>query len=157
LTFREREAKMSVETQKRELSEFGLVEVVEPISSQYVNLIVSEPRSSRTLKEKQLTSEYLKRSNGEPRIILCQKRVGGAFDDSGSSHKFVFDIGMLTVEDLSHLAMIPPGADKLMIEVHLNPTQVMSDAAQLLTAADFSEIIGKFKVLAHCSCDGIKT
>ncbi len=152
---------MTADMQKREgLSGFGLVKVVEPISIQYISPIVLEPKAA-TPKERQLAIDYILRSNGDYRVILCC--VGRIPSRHSQLEEFNFDIGLVSgVNRLSHLPVISDlkldlsSRFELIVEVHLNPVQFISDAAQLLTMVDFSKIIRNFKVLACCSCVGRK-
>lgn len=139
---------------KATLSGFGLAKITESISNQYVGLMILVPKTGITAKERQLAIEYVQRPDGYHRIILCliQKRI-----NDSDIREFSFDIGILSpVKELSRLVEIPAKVDRLMIEVHLNPTVDLSAIAQPLTMKDFSAIIGNLKSLASCSCQGRK-
>ncbi len=119
-----------------------------------------------TLEEWLLAAEYLL-SHGNRDVILCERGIRSY----ETATRFTFDINAIPViKRLSHLPIIgdpshatgkwylvPPialaavaaGVDGLIIEVHPNPDQALSDGVQSLTLANFEKLMGKVRTLAE--------
>lgn len=118
-----------------------------------------------TVEELLMSAEYIL-SNGNPRVILCERGIR-------SFEKYTrntLDISAVPViKDLSHLpvivdpshatgvrSLVPPvskgaiatGADGLIIEVHPRPDEALSDGAQSMYPADFAELMSDLKHVA---------
>lgn len=113
---------------------------------------------SGLIEEWLLAAEYIL-SQGNPKVILCERGIR-TFE---TSYRNTFDVNAIPlVKELSHLpiiadpshgtgkwalvkpvamAAIAAGADGLMVEVHPNPAQALSDGAQSLTFERFAEMI----------------
>jgi 3-deoxy-7-phosphoheptulonate synthase len=100
-------------------------------------------------------------------VILCERGIR-TFEDST---RFTLDISSIgVVKRSSHLpiivdpshaaghyqlvpslakAALAAGADGLMIEVHPDPTNALSDGLQSLTFSDFERLMGELRSLAH--------
>ncbi len=119
-----------------------------------------------TIEEWLLAAEYIL-SEGNPNVILCERGIR-TFE---TATRNTLDLNAIAlVKRLSHLpvisdpshgtghwylvrpmsmASIAVGADGLMIEVHPNPEQALSDGAQSLTPANFAELMGGARSLAE--------
>ena len=120
---------------------------------------------SATLTELLLAAEYLL-AEGNDDVILCERGVR-SFD---SHTRNLLDLTAIpVVKSLSHLpiiadpshgtgirdkvipmarAAVAAGADGLMVEVHPNPPQALSDGAQSLYPNQFGELMDQIRVIA---------
>lgn len=121
---------------------------------------------SGTIEEWLLASEYILSQNN-PNVILCERGIR----TYETATRNTLDLNAIAlVKRLSHLpiisdpshgtgkwylvrpmslASIAVGADGLMIEVHPNPDHALSDGAQSLTPANFSELADECRSLAE--------
>jgi 3-deoxy-7-phosphoheptulonate synthase len=112
-----------------------------------------------------LSAEYVL-SEGNPDVILCERGIRGP--DPGTRN--LLDLSAIpSVKSLSHLpimadpshgtgkralvpamarAAIAAGADGLLIEVHLNPAEALSDGAQSLYPEQFALLMGELRGIA---------
>jgi len=119
-----------------------------------------------TIEEWLMAADYLLRGNGF-NVILCERGVR-TFDNST---RFTLDVGAIpVVKRLSHLPIIvdpshaagnfryvpvlaraatAAGADGLIIEIHPDPQNALSDGAQSLTFSDFARLIGEIRIIAE--------
>ena len=103
---------------------------------------------------------------GNPNVILCERGIR-TFEDST---RFTLDIAAIGVikrnshlpvivdpsHAAGHYALVPTlaraavaaGADGLLIEVHPDPVNALSDGLQSLTFSDFERLMGELKALA---------
>lgn len=117
---------------------------------------------SSTLEELLMSAEYIM-AGGNENVILCERGIR-TFEPSMRNTLDISAIPMLkhlshlpVIVDPSHAAgiswMVEPlakaavaaGADGLMIEVHNDPANALSDGAQCLTPAQFDALMGKIK------------
>jgi 3-deoxy-7-phosphoheptulonate synthase len=120
---------------------------------------------SSTIKEWLMAAEYIM-SRGNQEVILCERGIR-TFE---TATRNTLDLSAVPViKQLSHLpvivdpshgvgkwdlvapmamAAVAAGADGLMIEVHTNPEEAMSDGEQSLKPEVFSQLMGTFKPLA---------
>ena len=120
---------------------------------------------SATIEELLLSSEYIL-SGGNYNVILCERGIR-TFE---TYLRNTLDIAAIPViKKLSHLPIladpshgtgrrdkVPPmaraaiaaGADGLLIEVHNDPDHALSDGAQSLTPAEFSQLMGEIRIIA---------
>jgi 3-deoxy-7-phosphoheptulonate synthase len=118
-----------------------------------------------TLNELLLSAEYIL-AEGNGQVILCERGVRG-FD---THTRNLLDLTAIpVVKALSHLpiiadpshgtgvrtkvipmarAAVAAGADGLIIEVHADPDRAVSDAAQTLSPAQFSEMMTQIRGIA---------
>jgi len=118
---------------------------------------------SATIDEFLLAAEYVL-SQGNPNVILCERGVV-AFDKSYTRN--LFDIAAIPVlKEHSHLPVIADpshatgvaryvlpmskaakiaGADGLMVEMHPNPKEALSDGSQALTPEQFKHLVSELK------------
>jgi 3-deoxy-7-phosphoheptulonate synthase len=118
-----------------------------------------------TITELLLSAEYLL-AEGNDQVILCERGIRG-FDPATRN---VFDLTAIPlVHKLSHLpiiadpshatglrdkvtpmarAAVAAGADGLMVEVHPQPDQAMSDGGQSLFPEQFAELMKQCRVIA---------
>ena len=113
---------------------------------------------SATIKELLMSAEYIM-SEGNPNVILCERGIR----TYETYTRNTFDVSAISVlKQITHLpvvgdpshatgksnlikpmsmAAVVSGADALEIEVHCNPEKALSDAAQQLTPAQFTEVM----------------
>ncbi len=121
---------------------------------------------SSTIKELLMSAEYVA-SEGNLNIIICERGIR-TFEDFT---RFTLDINAVpAVKSQSHLpiivdpshgtgkwglvsavskAGIAAGADGLIIEVHSNPEEALSDGAQSLYPEKFEELMGGLRKVAE--------
>lgn len=121
---------------------------------------------SATITELLLAAEYLL-SEGNPDVVLCERGVRG-FDPTTRN---VFDLTAIPlVKSLTHLpivgdpshgtgvrdkvvpmarAAVAAGADGLIVEVHPNPPEALSDGAQSLYPEQFGELVAQCGPIAR--------
>jgi len=121
---------------------------------------------SSTIKEWLMSAEYIL-SKGNFNVILCERGIR-TFEEFTRN---TLDISAIpAVEQLSHLpivvdpshaagkwglvsslskAAIAAGADGLIIEVHSNPEEALSDGVQSLLPERFAELMQELKVIAR--------
>jgi 3-deoxy-7-phosphoheptulonate synthase len=121
---------------------------------------------SATIDEFLLAAEYVL-SQGNPDVILCERGIT-AFDRQYTRN--VLDLGIIpALKEYSHLPVIADpshgtgvaryvrpmakaamvsGADGVMIEMHPNPKEALSDGSQALTPETFKSVIEDLKNLA---------
>lgn len=117
-----------------------------------------------TIQEWLLCAEYIL-SEGNPNVILCERGIR-TFEPYTRN---TFDLSsVLAAQHLTHLPviadpshgtghayMVPPmslaacaaGADGLIIEVHVNPSEATSDKDQTISTVDFSRLMHQLGVL----------
>ena len=123
--------------------------------------VVLKRGPASTIKEFLLAAEHIM-YNGNEKVILCERGVKG-FDSSYTRN--VLDISAIPViKKYSHLPVIVDpshgtgqryliepmakaglvaGADGVMVEVHHNPAQALSDGKQSLSIPQFKEVFAK--------------
>lgn len=122
---------------------------------------------SATIEEWLQAADYILKSNGEnPNVILCHRGIR-TFDNST---RFTYDVGAIpllkklthlpVITDPSHAAgkfdLVPAyakmavagGTDGLIIEIHPDPKNALSDGAQSLSFNDFSRMMDELENLA---------
>ncbi|MCM8781201.1 MAG: 3-deoxy-7-phosphoheptulonate synthase, partial [Candidatus Omnitrophica bacterium] len=120
---------------------------------------------SSTVKELLMSAEYIL-AGGNFNVILCERGIR-TFEDSTRNTLDVSAVA--TVKQLSHLpiivdpshaagkwglvpslskAAIAAGADGLIIEVHTNPENALSDGVQSLLPSNFASLMEELKLLA---------
>lgn len=118
-----------------------------------------------TIEELLLAAEYIL-AHGNPEVILCERGIR-TFEKATRNTLALAAVPL--VKELSHLpiivdpshatgkksliepmakAAIACGADGLIIEVHPNPKEALSDAQQQLTPERFKEILENLKPIA---------
>lgn len=129
---------------------------------------------SATIDEFLLAAEYLLHHNNS-KVLLCERGVHPL--DRGYTRN-TLDLGAVPVlKEISHLpvvvdpshgtgvsryvpamalAAIAAGADALMVEMHPNPREALSDGAQSLTPAQFQMLMSRLKILAQAFDRGIQ-
>ena len=121
---------------------------------------------SNTIKEFLMSAEYIL-SEGNFNVILCERGIR-TFEDAT---RFTLDVAAVPViKNLSHLpiivdpshatgrwglvepcsrAAVAAGADGLIIEVHPNPEEAMSDGEQSLLPENFAKLMKAVKRVAE--------
>lgn len=121
---------------------------------------------ANTIEELLMSAEYIM-SSGNQNVILCERGIRtyetatrNTLDISAvpvlkrMSHLPVFvdpshAAGMAWLVEPLSKAAIAAGADGLIIEVHNDPKNALSDGQQSLTPEEFSELMNKLKPLAE--------
>lgn len=120
--------------------------------------VILKRGQSATIKELLMSAEYIM-SEGNENIILCERGIR----TYETYTKNTFDISAIpTLKELTHLpviadpsqatgraalvkkmamASVVAGSDGLEIDVHPNPEQAKSDAAQALTGVQFADVM----------------
>lgn len=120
---------------------------------------------SATIEEWLMSAEYIQ-SEGNPDVILCERGIR-TFE---TYTRYTLDISTIPViKNLSHLpiivdpshaagnskyvpslarAAIAAGADGLLIEVHTEPSQALSDGKQSITPPVFQQLMDDIKNIA---------
>jgi 3-deoxy-7-phosphoheptulonate synthase len=121
---------------------------------------------SATIEEWLLAAEYIL-SHGNRDVILCERGIRSY----ETATRFTFDINAIPViKRLSHLpifgdpshatgkwhlvepialAAVAAGVDGLIVEVHPNPDQALSDGPQSLTPPNFQKLMDRMRTLAE--------
>ena len=121
---------------------------------------------SATIKELLMSAEYIL-SKGNFNVILCERGIR-TFE---TATRNTLDINAVAVvKELTHLPMmvdpshatgywnfvgaaakagVAAGCDGLMIEVHANPQQALSDGAQSLLPQKFEALMGQLRLVAQ--------
>lgn len=133
---------------------------------------------SATIEEWLLAAEYIL-SAGNPKVILCERGIR-TYEPSTRNTLDLSAVGV--AKELSHLpvivdpshaagrrdliaslskAAIACGADGLLIEMHPNPAEAVSDGAQSLYPEQFVQLAGELGVVAESvkrifACGGTK-
>lgn len=119
---------------------------------------------ANTIEEFLMSAEYIV-SGGNTNVILCERGIR-TFETMTRNTLDIAAVPLLkrlshlpVIVDPSHASGIPwlveplskaaisAGADGLMIEVHNDPANALSDGAQSLTPAQFDRVMGKIKAL----------
>jgi 3-deoxy-7-phosphoheptulonate synthase len=120
---------------------------------------------SATIKEWLMAAEYIM-SKGNQEVILCERGIR-TFETATRNTLDLSAVPVLkqlthlpVIVDPSHgvgkwslvapmaMAAVAAGADGLMIEVHTNPEEAMSDGEQSLRPADFKKLMKELKPVA---------
>jgi 3-deoxy-7-phosphoheptulonate synthase len=119
-----------------------------------------------TIKEFLLSAEYVL-AGGNPNVVLCERGIR-TFE---TATRFTLDLNAVPViKKLSHLPVVVDpshgtghweyvgpmakagvacGADGLIIEVHHNPAEALSDGPQSLKPEKFARLMGEIRALAQ--------
>ena len=119
-----------------------------------------------TIEEWLLAAEYIL-SSGNPRVILCERGIR-TFETSTRNTLDISSVGVAkalshlpVIIDPSHAAgrrdiipalakgAIAAGADGLLIEMHPNPAEALSDGPQSLTPEGFLELAEELRLVAR--------
>ncbi len=120
--------------------------------------------AAATIDELLCAAEYIRREGNED-VVLCERGLRG-FDQST---RFLLDLSAVPVlksrsdlpvmVDPSHAtgraqlvapmarAAVAAGADDLLIEVHANPEEALSDGAQALRPQEFSDLVTQIRCM----------
>lgn len=121
---------------------------------------------SNTVKEFLMSAEYVL-SGGNFNVVLCERGIR-TFEDST---RFTFDVNVIPVaKSLTHLpiiadpshatgkwnlvapcakAAVAAGADGLIVEVHTNPEDALSDGEQSLLPENFDKLVKECREVAR--------
>lgn len=146
----------------RNMQNFALLKEV----GQTKKAVLLKRGMSNTIKELLMSAEYIL-SEGNFNVILCERGIR-TFEDYT---RFTLDVSAVpAIKELSHLpvivdpshaagkwslvgacakAGIAAGADGLIIEVHPNPEEALSDGAQSLLPEKFAQLIAEVGKVAE--------
>ena len=149
----------------RNFQNFALLKDVGRITSASGKLVLYKRGFAGTIQEWLSATEYIT-SEGNHNVMLCERGIR-TFE---TATRFTFDISAIPVvqsqsfqpicADVSHpagiaslvpaLAMssVAAGANAIMIEVHPNPHEALSDGPQQLNFHQFEELLDKLRRLA---------
>jgi 3-deoxy-7-phosphoheptulonate synthase len=121
---------------------------------------------STSIQEWLLSAEYVL-AGGNPNVVLCERGIR-TFE---TATRFTLDLNAIpVVKKLSHLpvvvdpshgtghweyvsamakAALAAGADGLIIEVHNNPAEALSDGPQSLKPTKFAQLMAELRPLAQ--------
>ena len=147
----------------RNMQNFSLLKKV----GQQDKPVVLKRGMSASIDDWLMSAEYILAA-GNPNVILCERGIR-TFDRKYTRN--TLDLSVLPVLrrlthlpvmiDPSHgtgksqyvpamsLAAIAAGADSLMIEVHPNPSQALSDGPQSLTPQDYAELMNQMNTMSE--------
>lgn len=113
-----------------------------------------------------MAAEYVM-SKGNANVVLCERGIKSLFPDTRNT----FDLSVIpllhrethlpVIADPSHatgdralvpqmsLAAVAAGADGLIIEVHPNPAEALSDGFQQITPQTFASLVTRARAVAH--------
>lgn len=119
-----------------------------------------------SINEFLMAAEYIL-SRGNSKVVLCERGIKSFFNETRNTLDLSAvpllrkETHLPIIVDPSHgtgvraiipqmsLAAIAAGADGLMIEVHPNPDQALSDGFQQLNPAEFSELMPRLRKIAE--------
>lgn len=126
--------------------------------------VVLKRGPSATIEEWIMAAEYII-SSGNPRVIMCERGIR-TFE---TYTRNTLDLSSIpVVKKLTHLpvlvdpshgtgkwrlvepmamAAVAAGCDGIMVEVHQNPTEALSDGPQSLTPENFAHLVSSLEVL----------
>ncbi len=148
----------------RNVQNFSLLKKVGKVK----NAIFLKRGLSTTIEEYLMSAEYIM-SQGNPNVILCERGIR-TFE---TALRNTLDISAVPVlQELTHLpvtvdpshaagawrfvgilakAAVAVGADGLMIEVHPDPANAMSDGPQMLKPKKFAQLMKELKPFAQAA------
>src|SRR5436305_12936481 len=151
-----------IQTGARNLQNFSLLKA----AGRAKKAVLLKRGMAATIDELLLSAEYLL-AEGNHDVILCERGIRG-FD---TATRNVFDLTAIpVVHKLSHLpiiadpshgtllrdtvipmarAAVAAGADGIMVEVHPDPEQALSDGAQTLFPEQFAQLMREVRVIAE--------
>jgi len=146
----------------RNMQNFNLLKKL----GQIPNPVLLKRGPASTIEEWLLAAEYIA-SSGNPNVILCERGIR-TFEQYTRN---TLDLSAVpAAKNLSHLpvfvdpshgtgrwqlvvpmsrAAIAAGADGLLVEVHPNPSEALSDGPQSLTPENLAALIEQLGVIAH--------
>ena len=149
----------------RNFQNFSLLKSIGHVTRDSHKMVLFKRGFAGTISEWLSATEYIT-MEGNDNVILCERGMR-TFE---SSTRFTLDISAVPVihkqslypicVDVSHAAgvrdLVPSlaraavavGADAIMIEVHPNPPEALSDGPQQLTPAQFEDLIAELRDIA---------
>ena len=101
---------------------------------------------SATIKEFLLAAEHIAKE-GNSNIILCERGIR-TFETYTRNTLDLACVPAIKCIGPMALAAVAAGADGLMLEVHPNPDEALSDGDQSLTPDQYCEVIDKVEIIA---------
>ena len=149
----------------RNMQNFSLLKNVGKVTAQSHKMVLLKRGLAGSISEWLSATEYLT-MGGNDNIVLCERGLR-TFE---TATRFTLDISAVPVihkqsifpicVDVSHpagvrdlvpslaYAAVAAGCDSIMIEVHPNPTEALSDGPQQLTPAQFTELVAQLREIA---------
>lgn len=149
----------------RNMQNFSLLKNVGLVTAESHKLVLLKRGLAGSVSEWLSATEYIT-MNGNTNVELCERGLR-TFE---TATRFTLDISAVPVihkqsmfpicVDVSHpagvrdlvpslaCAAIAAGADSIMIEVHPNPSEALSDGPQQLTPAQFTELVEQLREIA---------
>lgn len=149
----------------RNMQNFSLLKNVGLVTAESHKLVLLKRGLAGSVSEWLSATEYIT-MNGNTNVELCERGLR-TFE---TATRFTLDISAVPVihkqsvfpicVDVSHpagvrdlvpslaYAAIAAGADSIMIEVHPNPSEALSDGPQQLTPAQFTELVEQLREIA---------
>ena len=149
----------------RNMQNFSLLKNVGKVTAQSHKMVLLKRGLAGSISEWLSATEYLT-MGGNDNIVLCERGLR-TFE---TATRFTLDISAVPVihkqsifpicVDVSHpagvrdlvpslaYAAVAAGCDSIMIEVHPNPTEALSDGPQQLTPAQFTELVTQLREIA---------
>lgn len=149
----------------RNMANFSLLKNIGLVTAESHKMVLFKRGMAATISEWLAAAEYIT-MNGNENVMMCERGLR-TFE---TATRFTLDISAVPVVhkqslfpvcvDVSHpagvrdlvpslsRAAVAAGCDALMIEVHPNPQEALSDGPQQLTPAQFKELIAELRELA---------
>ena len=106
---------------------------------------------SATIDEWLMSAEYIL-SGGNPKVILCERGIR-SFDNEYSRN--TMDLNAIPI--LKNITHLPIVADSLIVEVHDQPDQALSDGSQALLPEDFEKLMADLHSLSKACGVNLQT
>lgn len=149
----------------RNFQNFSLLKKIGEVTADTHQMVLYKRGFAGTIAEWLAATDYIT-DKGNNNVVLCERGIR-TFE---TATRFTLDIAAVPVIhkqslypvciDVSHpagqrdlvpslaLAAVAAGADSLMIEVHPNPPEALSDGPQQLTPAQFEQLVTELRVVA---------
>ena len=149
----------------RNMQNFSLLKKIGEVTKDSHKMVLLKRGLAGTISEWLSATEYIT-MNGNDNVVLCERGLR-TFE---TTTRFTLDISAVPVIhkqslfpiciDVSHpagvrdlvpslsYAAVAAGADSIMIEVHPNPSEALSDGPQQLTPAQFRELVEQLREIA---------
>lgn len=149
----------------RNMQNFSLLKKIGEVTKDSHKMVLLKRGLAGTISEWLSATEYIT-MNGNDNVVLCERGLR-TFE---TTTRFTLDISAVPVIhkqslfpiciDVSHpagvrdlvpslsYAAVAAGTDSIMIEVHPNPSEALSDGPQQLTPAQFRELVEQLREIA---------
>ncbi len=150
----------------RNFQNFSLLKKIGEVTADMHQMVLYKRGFAGSIAEWLAATDYIT-DKGNTNVVLCERGIR-TFE---TATRFTLDIAAVPVIhkqslypvciDVSHpagqrdlvpalaLAAVAAGADSIMIEVHPNPPEALSDGPQQLTPAQFEQLVAELRVVAE--------